>query len=678
MLVADRNIVMNTGASISGSAGNSLNVTLNSDRDASGGGSIYMQSGSSIVTNGGNIVMGGGSDPTTTAAIGIVGNPGGPHGVYLSAATVNSGTGNISLIGKGAAGTTTAIGVALDSGAIVSSSGGMISIDATAGSGIDNRGLYMAGSGTTIQSTDGAISIVGHGAAGQSSVGVMIDTGALVKSTGAATITVNGTSVGGTVINNPGVIVSGATVQSLSGSILVKGAGSGTATGAYGIWLQNGAQILSTGSAAIALDGTGSGTSAGIYSDPTGGAKTIGGSSASGAITVTSRANDLSLSNSAIQTQGDVTLTDGQASALTTTGSVSGRNISVVSDQAIFSGTVSGTTSVAYRTANNQAISFAGSFLNNVSTPLMRIGDSAMTSNISLLGAVAPSSISTLSLTTGGTISGTGAITVGALNADGGVVNLSGANSVGVLQARARSGNLFYNGAGTVTLGSVDTASNPVPGVLATGLATIAAGGDIKANFAGAYAVQGGTGAVLSAPHGAIGGATPLEVGAPSLSATAMNGINVDLNQFTPLAAGIGTLQNSGPGDIVLNAWGGMATTTLVSDPGGSVTLQTHSPLAVLGGINSGKSIFLASLGASNNVMVLDGPFTYNKVGGVFEVTIGAGGSLALAATHELLTAEVFPNALDITKFTFLGSALLDPAVNSVVITQTGFKSCKG
>jgi hypothetical protein len=221
--------------------------------------------------------------------------------------------------------------------------------------------------------------------------------------------------------------------------------------------------------------------------------------------------------------------------------------------------------------------------------------------------------------------------------------------------------------------------NNPVSGVLATGLATIASGGNITSALSGVYSVQGGTGAVLTASAGAIGGATPLEVGAPGLSATAKTGINIDLNQFVPLAAGIGTLSNTGAGNIVLNAWGGVQTTTLVSDPGGSITLQTHSPMEVMAGINSGNSIFLATLGSANNNMLLSGPFSYNHVSGVFEVTIGAGGKVTLSATNDILTAPLFPNALDITKFTFLESAAaLDPAVNSVVITQTGFKSCKG
>ena len=62
--------------------------------------------------------------------------------------------------------------------------------------------------------------------------------------------------------------------------------------------------------------------------------------------------------------------------------------------------------------------------------------------------------------------------------------------------------------------------------------------------------------------------------------------------------------------------------------------------------------------------MTLNGPFTYNTATGAFEVTIGAFGTLHLVASGLGLTAPLFPNPLNITKFTFVAG---DPLANSIL-----------
>jgi hypothetical protein len=64
--------------------------------------------------------------------------------------------------------------------------------------------------------------------------------------------------------------------------------------------------------------------------------------------------------------------------------------------------------------------------------------------------------------------------------------------------------------------------------------------------------------------------------------------------------------------------------------------------------------------------MSLSGPYTYNTTSGVFQVTIGAGGALNLltGTTPLVLTTPLFPNPVNITQFTFVGSdPLSDPNV---------------
>jgi hypothetical protein len=193
-------------------------------------------------------------------------------------------------------------------------------------------------------------------------------------------------------------------------------------------------------------------------------------------------------------------------------------------------------------------------------------------------------------------------------------------------------------------------------------------------------AVSGGT-VALAATNGAIGSPTgAVEVVTPTLSATAANGITLDLNGVAPQAAVVSLLQNTGPGDILLNAHGGATFSSLVSNPGGNVSINTFSPLDVQAGITAGNSIFLSTAGGINtaNDMSLAGTYTYNLTSGAFEVTVGPGGVLRLltTATPLVLSAPLFPNPVDITKFTFipadpLGDPIVAAAYNTTLVNVT-------
>jgi len=221
-------------------------------------------------------------------------------------------------------------------------------------------------------------------------------------------------------------------------------------------------------------------------------------------------------------------------------------------------------------------------------------------------------------------------------------------------------------------------------GVSASGVATISATGNITgASFAGLppteippstipfiHAVQGGTGVALNA-GGAIGSAAaPLAVSAPVLDASAAYGIAIDLNAFGPMPATVNTLRNTTTGDILLNAHGGTTITSLVSSPG-NVTINSFSPLEVQQGITAGSGIFLSTAGVlpngtPPNDMTLNGTFTHGTTS-AFEVTIGSFGTLHLPGGLDL-TAPLFPNPLNITKFSFLSG---DPLANSIVLAAS-------
>jgi len=167
---------------------------------------------------------------------------------------------------------------------------------------------------------------------------------------------------------------------------------------------------------------------------------------------------------------------------------------------------------------------------------------------------------------------------------------------------------------------------------------------------------------------GAIGStAAPLAVAAPALAASAAYGIAIDLNALGAMPATVNTLRNTTTGDILLNAHGGTTIASPVSSPG-NVTIHSFSPLDVQQGITAGGDIFLSTAGLSLNStlpndMTLSGTFTY-RTGGAFDVTIGSFGTLHLPG-GVALTTELFPNQLNITKFTFASG---DPLANSIVV----------
>ncbi len=240
------------------------------------------------------------------------------------------------------------------------------------------------------------------------------------------------------------------------------------------------------------------------------------------------------------------------------------------------------------------------------------------------------------------------------------------------LQGSASNGNFTFNNSGNLELA----------GVSASRLASISATGNITgSNSAGlplagistsgsplGNAVQGGTGVTLNA-GGAIGSTpAPLAVATPALAASAAYGIAIDLNALGPTPVTVNTLQNTTTGDILLNANGGTTIASLVSNPGGNVTINSFGPLDVQQGITAGSSIFLSTGGLFRdgtlpNDMTLNGQFTYGT-SGRFEVTIGSFGTLHLVASGLGLTAPLFPNPLNITKFTFVAS---DPLANSIL-----------
>jgi hypothetical protein len=297
-----------------------------------------------------------------------------------------------------------------------------------------------------------------------------------------------------------------------------------------------------------------------------------------------------------------------------------------------------------------------------------------------------------IDLVAGGPLSESGgAISTAGLLAtvSSGGTNLTGANNVGSFAASNAGGDVVFNNTGALTVLGVNqtgggnvtlsTASGSMtlagPVSAGAGAVTLASVGDLV----GPGSAQGTT-ATLTSSNGAIGSPSALlEVVSPNLAATAANGIAIDLNGLSPSPATVNTLQNTATGDIVLNAHGGATTLGLVSNPGGNVSITTSSPLDVQAGITAGNSILLSTAGGTDsdaaNDMSLNGTYTYNTTAGAFEVTVGRGGNLQIlsGATPLVLTAPLFPNPIDITKFTFvpidpLGDPVVAAAYNTTLV----------
>jgi filamentous hemagglutinin family protein len=200
-LKAHNNISFATNAVISSTSG-ALNVTINSDSDASGAGSILMNLNTGILSNGGNIILGGGLDPTTTAAIGSGANA---RGVNLNKATLNAAGGNISIRGIGLASGTSRDGVIFQGGSVVRTTGnGTITIVGNAGTGTattNNRGVYLTSANTVVAAQNGAINITGTGGGTTSgNEGIYVTVGAVIQSEGSGAINLTGHAGGTTAL----------------------------------------------------------------------------------------------------------------------------------------------------------------------------------------------------------------------------------------------------------------------------------------------------------------------------------------------------------------------------------------------------------------------------------------------------------------------------------------------
>ncbi|MDA1165426.1 MAG: hypothetical protein O3B13_20200, partial [Planctomycetota bacterium] len=268
-----------------GSTGGTITVDTTGATTLMVGGAIQTgDSGAIMLTAPQNISLTSGASVTAVdGGIMLSANQGGLplggefSGIAVNAATITTdGTGAISLIGRGGDTKDDNNGVFISNGGVIESTAsgstaGTITVTGTNGGGaLRNRGVLLDGTNTVITSVDGAIQISGTGGNGTDArnQGVVISNAAEVSSTGtdtnAAAITIMGTGGGqvGTSTNDGVLLTSTSIVRAIDGDIAVTGM-HGTDAG-FGINVESGSVVDTTGDGTISLTGTGIGGSDGI------------------------------------------------------------------------------------------------------------------------------------------------------------------------------------------------------------------------------------------------------------------------------------------------------------------------------------------------------------------------------------------------------------------------------
>lgn len=279
-LQAHRNIII-SGRTISNGTGKSLNVSLFSNYNNSGNGSVSL-TGSSITTNGGAITIGG-VDPLVGSASTILNST---AGVNISGSTLSTGGGNITIRGAVAASSvnSNSSGVNISSASTLNAGGGNISITANVASASATGDAFVLTGGSSVL-TSGAGSITVDATNLGSGNGTRIfSTNNTMAASGSGNLTIRGNASSGF-----GVLICSTAATSTqkisvgSGNLTIQANGNGFAGSGRGLYLAasgNGAVVLSasaggaitlggssTGSYGTVLNSTGPGSSISIFSD---------------------------------------------------------------------------------------------------------------------------------------------------------------------------------------------------------------------------------------------------------------------------------------------------------------------------------------------------------------------------------------------------------------------------
>jgi len=556
--MAGRSVLITSGADIVAGSG-AVTVTLNADRDGNSSGGVFINpGGTSITTNGGDFIIGGGATPASTPVFGPT-----DKAIYIDAATISTGAGNISVRGQGGttSGSGAAIGIDITNGTSFSTTSGNITFVGTGGAVTDNftSGVSLF-NGSSLSTVTGAISLTGTtNGTGTNAYGVKIQQNSFVAATGNGSIAINGTGGAG---------ASGAANE--------------------GVALFDNADVTSAGSGTIAITATGGANSHAFSTGSGSNDITIGGGSATGAITIAANSISINAPNTTIQTTGTATLRQ------TTNGT------------AIVVGSTNGV---------GATLNLSDAELDSVNAGLLQIGDSnsgaiSQSGAVSLAGAV--------SFTTGAnTITLTDAS-----NDFNGAVSLanSGANLVQLTTVdQVDLGNVAVGGDLTLISGDFvsDSGTIVVPGTLTVTAGTVPSPKDVTldgvSNNFGTVVIARGNNVTLSDTNAIVLGASTVSA---ALTVTTAGAIT----QSGALSVtGVATLEAGSGNNITLNnASNNFSTVSIVtgntvnlvdanalilgaSSVSSSLTVSTSGAITQSDGITVGGTLTVGA-GASNNI----------------------------------------------------------------------------
>ncbi len=399
------------------------------------------------------------------------------HGVQLTGAG-SSIIGSGSILVRGVSGGSGAsrdnYGVSLSSSAsIVGGATGSITVDGTGGasSGVFNVGVHLVGS-ASVTSAGAPIEVLGVGggnADSGSNRGVWLGTGGRIENQGAGSVFISGVGGQGVGGFNRGIFLENANtrVASTDGDVTLVGVGGGTETSAneFGVHITGSARVVASGSGNVEIlgvAGPGSGANNnGVFL--TGAGSEI--RSATGQINVSAtgsaagHAVRLENSGQIVSSGGPIAvLADSLINSTATPGAIHAGSGTVTLAPYTPGGRVTlGGADVL--TGGSATLGLSAFELNQVTAGMLIIGrnDDEATGPISVASAIAPSGVTTLSLRTGATVTGGGAIneTWLAIQAAEGV-SLEGANQASYVAIGSDAGGVRYHSAADFSLDAVD------------------------------------------------------------------------------------------------------------------------------------------------------------------------------------------------------------------------------
>jgi len=628
---------------------------------------IALVSGASLTTVDGNLTLSANAAGTGTGNFAGINNSG-----LIQA----SGTGVVTLTGRGGDTGATQAGIYVQSGGdVIGGTTGTMVLTGTGGTGTGGNafGILVDGSGTTVTSGGANVTLTGSGSAGGSgnaNSGVSVDHSSVVSAGGSGNVTVTGTSTSTSTGNfQIGVgLNNAARITSSGGNVSVTGTGGGNGAngdGHMGVSLVDGGIIDAGGTGTVSVTGTGGSGASGLGVEHGGiwfGGNSAQITSAGGSITLTGTAGATGISFGIELDNGATTPTISTPAA--------GGNITLIADKMNFvTGSITvnnaANTATLRQKTNAKAINIGAADsgtqlgltdaeLDRVIAPTVNIGDAnsgavtvsaaithpnnlsiSVASGITFAQSVTMAVNKSLTVATTSTASG---ISLSTTSSD---LAASGTGAISLTSTRDIS---LVSGASIITAnGNLTLSANASGATAGTFNGVNVDGATIQATGSGVVSVTGKGGTTASsiginvANSGLISGGT---AGTTS-TVSGTGGTGSGNNQFGVVVQSSGSITTSG-GNIQVTGQGGTGTGTscygVFGYSGGSIRATGSGTVTVNGtggggaGGLDGAGVALSALGSSGT--------TITSAGGNVQITGAGGGSGTASASTGVIVAD--------------------------------------